>query len=295
MSEVNDSMMKKRLDEEKEQHQSQGGIRMIIKGLRKGKRKTTSFISSTPKSKEKKKTKTLRGTEESDEDEDDHVDIDMGTDEEDSDFETEGSSSSQAMLDLAVRRAITKMLPDIVESIMKTLEGRFTKQIEKQEQEIKGLRKQLAEDRVKNAIYEDRNEQFRRKDCFIVEGVKEEGGETKKDLIEGIQQLGNLIEVDIKDEGIEDVYRIGRQRGQKPRPLVVRTNRLVKARLWQKKRVLNDNQRVKDNVNFSERVVIYEDLTAARRKLFKVVKESSEVDFCYTREGTIVAKRKDGQ
>ena len=120
------------------------------------------------------------------------------------------------MLDLAVQRAIAKMLPSIVESIMKTLEGRFAKQLEKQEQEIKGLRKQLAEDRIKNAIHEDRNEQFRRKDCFIVEGVKEEGGETKKDLTEGLQQLGNLIGVEINSEGIEDVYRIGRQRGQKP-------------------------------------------------------------------------------
>ena len=141
MPEANDSMMKKSLDEEKEQHQSQGGIRMIIKGLRR-KRKTTSFISSTPnKSKGKKKTKTFGGADESDEDEDDQVDIDMGTDEEDSDFEAEGNSSSQAMLDLAVQRAITKMLPSIVESIMKTLEGRFTKQIDKQEREIKGLRK----------------------------------------------------------------------------------------------------------------------------------------------------------
>ena len=80
--------------------------------------------------------------------------------------------------------------------------------------------------------------------------MKEEGGETKKDLMEGIQQLGNLIGVNIKDEGIEDVYRIGRQRGQKPRPLVVRTNRLVKASLWQKKRVLKDNQRVKRQRKF---------------------------------------------
>ena len=59
--------------------------------------------------------------------------------------------------------------------------------------------------------------------------------------------------------------------------------------------MLKDNQRVKDNPTFSERVVIYEDLTTARRKLFKVVRESSEVDFCYTREGTIMAKWKDGQ
>ena len=62
--------------------------------------------------------------------------------------------------------------------------------------------------RIKNAIHEDRNEQFRRNDCFIVDWVKEEGGETKKDLMEGIQRLGNLIGVDIRDEGVEDVYRI---------------------------------------------------------------------------------------
>ena len=53
MSEANESMMeKKKLDEEKGQHQSQGGLK---KGLR-GKRKNASFISSTPnKSKGKRK------------------------------------------------------------------------------------------------------------------------------------------------------------------------------------------------------------------------------------------------
>ena len=70
------------------------------------------------------------------------ADINVGTDEDDSDSEADAtadgsSSSSQAILDLAVQRAIAKMLPSIVESITKTLEGRFTKQLEKQEQEIK--------------------------------------------------------------------------------------------------------------------------------------------------------------
>ena len=51
---------------------------------------------------------------------------------------------------------------------------------------------------------------------------------------------------------------------------------------------------IKKSDKFAEKASIYEDLTPVRRKINREVRDCENVDFSFTRDGTIVAKLKGG-
>ena len=55
-----------------------------------------------------------------------------------------------------------------------------------------------------------------------------------------------------------------------------------------------NNEAIKENSKFEERVVLVEDITESRCKLLKTVKESEQVDFAYVKDGVIVVKKRSG-
>lgn len=208
----------------------------------------------------------------------------------------ENGDEYQNKMDVAVERAISKLLPVLIAAITNALEEKVEKRMEKLQSDIKTLRSEVEQEKARNMIRDDKNEQFVRKDCFVVEGVKEvpEGRECTESLVTAIVKLGDTIKVQIAKESIGDIYRIGKRGGAKTRPIVVKTNRLVKSAIMANKKTLRQNERIKANNTFEDKVSVYDDLTLPRRKLLKDIKEMENVDFCYTRDGTIICKLNDG-
>lgn len=202
----------------------------------------------------------------------------------------------QAKMDLAVEKAISKLLPVLVTAISNRLEERAEKRMEKLESHIKILRSEIDQEKARNLIRDDKNEQFVRKDCFVVEGVKEvpEGRESAETLVTAIAKLGDAIQVPVVKESIGDIHRIGRRGGARPRPIVVKTNRLLKSAIMTNKKKLRENGKIKADNTFGDRVSVYDDMTMPRRKLMKDIKEMANVEFCYSRDGTIICKLNDG-
>ena len=101
---------------------------------------------------------------------------------------------------------------------------------------------------------------------------KNQGEETRETLILSVQAVADSIGVRMNKESVGDIHRVGRRRDGKPRPVVIHTNRWNKTALMANKKKLRENGAIKDDAQFCERVSLYEDLTKARRSIFKAVK-----------------------
>ena len=199
----------------------------------------------------------------------------------------------------AAEKAITNLLPRIVEAISGSVVEIMHKKMEEMENKIVELENDLKKERILNVMRQDKHEQFTRRDNVVVEGIKEknQGEETRETLILSVQAVANSIGVRMNKESVGDIHRVGRRRDGKPRPVVIHTNRWNKTTLMANKKKLRENGAIKDDAQFCERVSLYEDLTKARRNIFKTVKtkESDNVAFCFTKDGSIVTKMKNGQ
>jgi hypothetical protein len=80
---------------------------------------------------------------------------------------------------------------------------------------------------------------------------------------------------------ISTAHRIG-GRGDKPRPVFVRfTARRDKVNIMKSKKHLKDNQHIKNDNRFGDKVIILDDLTEPRMKLLKIVREHEDTEFAY--------------
>ena len=210
---------------------------------------------------------------------------------------------------------IPKLLTSIEETIEKVLERKLEEFIERKLEEF--LERKLEEvlgnkmgemdrklekaterqeiDSIKLKMELEKNEQRLRRDNFIIQGFRETETEKVDDLLEGMRHLCEVLNVPFQREAIGDIHRIGKKSAGKSRPVLVKSNAIQKARIFQKKRELRGNSSLKDNPALEDKVLIYEDLTLPRRKLLQEVKKCSSVEYCYTRDGQIKCKRKDGR
>lgn len=209
------------------------------------------------------------------------------------------SNATHDHLVAAAEKAITNLLPTIVEAISGSVVESLEKKLEEMESKIERLENELWKEKVINAMRQDKHEQFARRDNVVIEGIREkpEGEETRDTLIASVQTIAEVIGVRLTKESIGDIHRVGRRSGGKVRPVVVHTNRWNKINLMRNKKKLKESRAIREDASLGERVTLYEDLTKPRRILLKEVKnkENDNVAFCFTKDGSIIAKLKNGQ
>ena len=138
----------------------------------------------------------------------------------------------------------------------------------------------------------DRQEQYIRENILVygVEEDKEDNDDGEKVLFKIAVQL----EIDLQDNEIQRVHRLGLKRGNKynPRPIIAR---FVS---YKKRNEFLTNKRDLKNIEGRQHVFICEDLTPLRYKLLQYMQKScSDTGFlsCYTWNGNIKAKLKTSQ
>ena len=68
-----------------------------------------------------------------------------------------------------------------------------------------------------------------------------------------------------------------------------------KDRILKNKKKLKDNQKIKEDARFGDKVIIMEDVTEARQKLLRIVRETPSVDFAFVQDGVVKCKCRDGR
>ena len=156
------------------------------------------------------------------------------------------------------------------------------------EENEKKMKEQAEVSRVKAAMEADRQDQSCRRDNVVIHGILEVENEKREDLLEKVIFLCASIDVNANSENIGEVHRVGRI-GARPRPLVVKTNNLTKMKIMSNKRKLKGRAQ-----RHHDKIVIYEDLTESRRRLREAAMRSKDVDFCFSRDGSITCKMTNG-
>ena len=77
-------------------------------------------------------------------------------------------------------------------------------------------------DKLKHLV--DRQEQYLRRNCLLVQGIAETNDENIRDLV--LKTINEKLDVEIKENEIDRSHRIGRKKdGQKPRPTIIKLKR----------------------------------------------------------------------
>ena len=133
--------------------------------------------------------------------------------------------SFQEKLNYAVQLAIGNILPGVVKVIAKSLTAPLEQKVKEMQGELDNLKVQLEHERIRKVIWEDKHDQFSRRDHFIVEGIREKQGqgeetvqESKKELVEAVKKMGEVLGVTVEEESIGDIHRIGKYSERKPNP-----------------------------------------------------------------------------
>ena len=138
----------------------------------------------------------------------------------------------------AAEKAITNLLPTIVESISRSVMEKMEKKMEAMESKIVELEDKLKREKVLSVMRQDKHEQFAQRDNIVIEGIieKPQGEETRETLIASVQTVAEIIGVKMGKEAVGDIHRVGRRNDGKARPVVVHTNRLYKTELMSNKK-----------------------------------------------------------
>ena len=193
----------------------------------------------------------------------------------------------------AVEKAITNILPHVCEAIANTVTQKMERKIGRLERQVENLKSDLEMEKVKNVIKQEKAEQYGKRDNFILHGVKERDGEKTEDLINCVVDLGGFVDLPINKDAIGDIYRIGRKR-EKNRPIIVKTNRIVKTNLLGAKKTLKQHESVIADNRFEDKIAMYDDTTQTRKKLMEAAKECPSVEFSYIVDGNVICKMRSG-
>jgi hypothetical protein len=137
-----------------------------------------------------------------------------------------------------------------------------------------------------NAYKLDELEQYGRRENVRISGIKEEEGENLK---QKIVDLARAMDIVMETRDINVTHRLGK-------PGISGTTRNIICRFVSrdtKFRFLTEKKKLK-LLDTHKQVYINEDLTPLRQKLFFKLRRSGKFESCYTRDGSIRCKSKDG-
>ena len=89
------------------------------------------------------------------------------------------------------------------------------------------------------------------------------------------------------------MQRLGKKAQGKNRALLVKfSDKEDKLRFMGKKKGLKDNQDIKDDQRFGDKVLVFEDITIQRQRLLCAVWDLPNVEFAFGKDGYILAKKR---
>ena len=191
------------------------------------------------------------------------------------------------IIDEAVAKAVATIVPIIKNLILEAVEERN----ERIHEELKTVNRKIQRNRVRSVMEIDELEQYSRRDNLLITGMLEGENENTDTLMDNALEIFSAIGSHIVKNDISAIHRIGKPGPGKNRTVIVRTTRRAKQDIVGKKKQLKNNEQVKQNTKTEDKVFINEDITEPRRKLLEYIRNSGLVDFCFTREGTIVCKK----
>ena len=180
----------------------------------------------------------------------------------------------------AMRQSLANLIKDAVAAELRETIERNSAIIEKlqaalcdRDERINTLEKQL----VKKT---DELEQYQRRQCLRIFGVKEEEGEDSDvQCIEVAKKIS--VNLDVAD--IDRCHRIGKREAGKPRPIIVKfVSYRKRNELFRNKRQLKGSG-----------ITIREDLTKQRHNLLKECINKYGLPSVWTMDGVIIVKRGD--
>jgi len=138
----------------------------------------------------------------------------------------------------------------------------------------------------------DRQEQYIRRENILFYGV-EENKEDNDDGEKVMFKIADELEIDLKDNEIQRVHRLGQKRrnNENPCPIIAR---FVS---YKKRNEFLTKKRELKNIAGRQHVFVCEDPTPLRYKLLKYMQKSCSDTFtsCYTRNVNITAKLKTSE
>ena len=135
----------------------------------------------------------------------------------------------------------------------------------------------------------DRQEQYIKENILLygVEENKEDNDDGEKVLF----KIADDLEIDLEDNEIQRVHRLGQKRSNNENPIIAR---FVS---YKKRNEFFTNKRELKNIEGRQHVFVCEDLTPLRYKLLKYMQKSCSDTFtsCYTRNSNMKAKLKTSE
>ena len=120
----------------------------------------------------------------------------------------------------------------------------------------------------------DRQEQYIRKENILIYGV-EENKEDKDDGEKVLFKIADELEIDLEDNEIQRVHRLGQKRRnhENPRPIIARFMS------YKKRNEFLTNKRELKTIEGRQHVFVCEDLAPLRYKLLKYIQKSCSDTF----------------
>ena len=160
--------------------------------------------------------------------------------------------------------------------------------------EVQGMKQESTRQNVLGFIESDKADQEKRANNVKIFGVIEKEGESDSDLRDAIKKVAQVMNAPLNENFT--AYRLGKKTGIKNRPVLVKiSSGKEKAVIMASKKKLKDNQAIKDDERYSDKVMVLEDLTDARLKLLKTVRELPGTDFAFVKDGYIMVRQRTGK
>ena len=166
---------------------------------------------------------------------------------------------------------------EILEGVTFDLNNLHTKyeSMEEQNASLKATIKQL-----ENGM--DSLEQYSRRNCILIHGIKEDAKEGTDELALGV--FSSKLHVNVSPEDLDRSHRIGRRIAGKSRPII------VKFKTYNKRKEVFSSKRVLKGT----KVTLTESLTSRRLELLRQAKNKETLQAAWTSDGRIICLLNEG-
>ena len=153
----------------------------------------------------------------------------------------------------------------------------------KKDEKITQLEERVKElEKEKKDIYDniDEMEQYSRRNCLLLHGVRENSNENTDDIV--VKTISENLDIDIQKEDLDRTHRVGKgnRADGKARPIIIKFARYnVRRNVYSNKRKLKGKS-----------LLITESLTAARVRLLKQAQTRYGVENVWSSDGRILHK-----
>lgn len=218
-------------------------------------------------------------------------------------FTTFTETQSKKLSDIVIAvNSIKEQNSDIVKSI-----DFLSHKYEEMTQQIKNLEQAKKEDKEYINQLENKLEILERKSrnlCVELKNIpKDDKTESKCELIKTVQRVGSIVNFEISDSQIKDIYRINTKLDSNKPIIVEFTNALSKEGLLNSVKTYNRTYSGKLNTGSLlitgpiKPIFVSESLTDKSRKLFYLARDFAKTNdyrFCWSLHGVIYLRKREG-